>query len=392
MLERETEQIIALLIQRTIDQKAEVRLQDVLASRVPRGIKTYLRAEVTGWLTDELRQGRRMAGIVQGESLRGATASVLAHSASLEYVFPRAEFVTTLDQAVHFLGNYLCRPQWTLRQFLTPGGQPAPAAMIRQRLGYISEYSYIPALINGYIETRQPATISSVQLGALLEQIDRLVIQRGTFSDLARRSEPMFEFFSLASRENGEIPLKPLLVFLGDKNQRMLQDHLEQLGRSRSVSGIAFEDFVKSLAELDDDARIRAALYAPPPELREPEDPVLRPPVPLPPPPPPPAVEHESRNIPLSLTFAGIRETKMELPPLEEFIKDEQRFFFIEALFGKDPASYAAVIEAMNRIPSWNEAAGYMRGLFESQGIDPLSDEALELVEAVQLRYRAGRQ
>jgi hypothetical protein len=410
MLEQETEQIIALLIRRTIGQDADLRLQDFLACPVPRGIKSFFRAEVAGWLTDELRQGRRLAGIVHAEPAGGGTASALVHAASLEYVFPRAEFVATLDQAVHFLGNYLCRPQWTLRQFLTPAGQPAPAGMVRQRLAYVCDYSYLPTLIGRYIERRKMTAISPAQLGSLVEQIDRLVVQRSTFAGLARMTEPMFEFFALAAPESQHIPLKPLLVFLGDKNQQMLQDHLEQLCRRRGVATLTLQDLVRSLSELDDDARIRTTLYAPPPETADAEapgepqeQPRTEPPVSIPPeddaaaevgtaPPAPPApVTPDSRNIPLSLTFAGIESTRPALPLLEKFIQDEQRRFFIESLFQKDPAFYAGVIDALNRIPSWSEAAGYLRGLFESHGVDPLSDEALEFVEAVQLRYRNGR-
>jgi hypothetical protein len=392
MLEQETEQIITLLIRRTIGQKAEVRLDELLASRIPRGIKAYLRAEVAGWLTDELRQGRRMAGIVHGARSGGGAASALIHSASLEYILPRAEFVATLDAAVHFLGNYLCRPRWTLRQFLAPGTQPVPAATVRRNLTYVCDYTHLPALIGRYLESRGLPAISSAQLGALIEQIDRLVVQRGSFADLARMAEPMF-----ASPVGDEIPLKPVLVFLEDRNQPMLRDYLEQLARTRGVSAITLSELVRSFAGLDDDARIHSTLYAPPPESPEPEfdlaGTVPEPPAaPEPPPPPPAPAPHDGRNISLSLTFAGMDSSRTELQPLEQLVREEQRKFFIDALFEKDPAFYAGVVDALNRIPSWSEAAGYLRGLFETHSVDPLSDEALEFVEIVQLRYRTGRQ
>lgn len=399
MLEQETEQIISLLIRRTIGQKGEIRLDELLASRIPRGIKAYVRAEVTGWLADELRQGRRMAGIIHGEGAGGGAASALIHSASLEYLFPRPEFVATLDAAVHFLGNYLCRPRWTLRQFLVPGLLPIPAATVRRHLEYVCDYAYLPTLIGRYLETRELAMISPAQLGALIEQIDRLVVQRGNFADLARMAEPIFDFFTLASPTGDEIPLKPVLVFLEDKNQPMLRDHLEQHARTRGTSAITLPELVRSFTGRDDDARIHTTLYAPPPDSGEtegvvagtPPEPAATPEPELPPPAPPPT-PRDSRNIPLSLTFAGMEGTRPALPPIEQLVREEQRRFFIEALFGKDPAFYAGVIDALNRIPSWSEAAGYLRGLFETHSVDPLSDEALEFVEIVQLRYRTGPQ
>ncbi len=405
MLEQETEQIIQLLIRKTIGQNGEVRLQEVLSSPIPRGIKAYLRAEVTAWLADELRQGRRMGGIVKADSASGGTAGALLHSAALEYVFPRAEYVTTLDQAVHFLGNYLCRPRWTLRQFLTPGDGGVQVSTVRQKLAYVADYAYLPALIERYLDSRKITAISQAQLGALIEQIDRLVLQRGSFADLGRMAEPLFEFFALASPEQGGIPLKPVLVFLGDKNQQMLQDRLEQEARSRALSTITLNELIRTLSGQDDDARIQTTLYAPSPEetreLEPPPDAASEaeppregepaPPAPAPEPTPAAGILRDGRNVPLSLTFAGMGSPEPSVAPLSRFIKEEQRTFFIDALFGKDSASYDAAIEAMNRIPAWTEAAGYMRELFESKGIDPLSDEALEFVEAVQLRYRSVR-
>ena len=416
MLEQETAQIITDLLRRTIGQKDQIGLHDILAGSLPRGIKAYLRAEVTRWLTDELRQGRRFGALVQGDAQnRGASVAIVS-SASLEYVFPRAEFVTTLDQAVHFLGNYLCRPRWTLRQFLTPGTTPAPAGLVDQRLAYLSDYAYLPTLIGRYLRSRGLTTISPAQLGSLVEQIDHLVVQRGTYADLARLTRPMFEFFALAFSAGAGIPLKPVLVFLGDKQQETLQDHLEHLCRLRGTDTLTFGDFVGALNGLDDIARAHTVQRSPsiiltPLEQPEAEEasPVLSEtgagelpaslpaddtgPAPSDPPRPEPrTTAGDSRNVPLSLTFAGLESTNVgqEFSPLESFICDEQRRFFIDAIFDRDPAFYAGVIDALNRTPSWSEAAGYLRGLFESHGVDPLSDEALEFVEAVQLRYRSG--
>lgn len=389
MLEQETTQISSHLVQRIIGQNDRIGMQNILAGSVPRGVKTYLRAEVTRWLTEELLQGRRFGGIVQGDVHRRGASAAIVNAASLEYVFPRAEFIATLDQAVHFLGNYLCRPQWTLRQFLTPDGGGATAQDVEQRLGYLADYAYLPALIGRYLQSRALAGISSARLESLVGQIDRLVLQRGTYADLARMTRPMFEFLALGTPATSAIPLKPLLVFLADKQQEAVQDHVEQVCRMRGAAVLTFEEFTAILSGLDGISRARGAMHALPPEpiatTQEEPPPEAAAPASVPP--------HNGRNIPLSLTVAGLEANApaAELPPVEKFIREEQRRFFIDAIFGNDPAFYAGVIDALNRTPSWSEAAAYLRELFESHGVDPLSDEALEFVEAVQLRYRSGR-
>lgn len=385
ILQQDTDRVIAALLRRTIGEAETIGMRSVLAADIPRAIRTYVRVEVRGWITDEAGQGRRLGGILQ--AAEGGTMSALMENAVLQYEFPRAEFVATVQQSVHFVASYLCRPQWTLRQFLAGGGSVS-GSVLRRRLASVAEYPYFPALIIRYLESRNVTSLTPAQLENLLEQIDALVVGRGSLADLAGMMRPLFEFFGFGLPADSGIPLQPILLFLADKRLQPTQDLFERRCRARGRSTVTMEELRAILTDSEEVVAGEPAPAPAPPAPAAPPDPPSPPAAPDPPAPSPRA----ARNIPLSLTYAGLTEQRGEggPPPLEQFIRSEQRTFFIDALFGKDPAFYAGVVEALNRIPTWGEAAGYLRGLFEAHGVDPLSDEALEFVESVQTRYRSG--
>ena len=59
MLERETEQIIDRVAERTISRRDTIMLREVLSSDIPRPVKVYIRSEVVRWLQSDLRSAPR---------------------------------------------------------------------------------------------------------------------------------------------------------------------------------------------------------------------------------------------------------------------------------------------------------------------------------------------
>ena len=118
MLERETEIIIQILIERALGSSKSLTLREALTGQLPKSIKLYLQGEVNRWLREELRSGAHFSHIRFSALPAMQLARTFTRSIASEYIFTREEFINTLDNAVHFVENYLCRPQWTLEQFV----------------------------------------------------------------------------------------------------------------------------------------------------------------------------------------------------------------------------------------------------------------------------------
>jgi hypothetical protein len=107
--------------------------------------------------------------------------------------------------------------------------------------------------------------------------------------------------------------------------------------------------------------------------------------------PSPEIVDEGKRNIPLSLTFAGMKLEQPQPPPdLNAIISKDQRELFIRKLFKKNEALYADIIAELNTAPNWKEASLFLNELFETSKLDPFTDVAIQFTDVVQQRYTIG--
>ncbi len=413
MLEQETERIIVNLTDRTIAHREQITLHEALACRIPEGIKAYLRAEVLRLLEDDLWQTRRFPPILTGNADSAAAVRAFLRSVALEYVFTRPEFVATVDQAVHFLGNYVCRPQWTLHQFAFNQGDPISVASLEVRLEYVTDYSYMTGLITGYCRRKQWREISSSQFQSLLARIDHAVVRRSSWTELARLARPVFDFFFLSGTDADTAPVKALLVFFADKDLEVVREYVERACQLRNLERISMSQLADILKELDmmehlqpEEAPAEEKPTGVPAEAGDraagsagetaPEGPPISAEItPDAEAPPPPAAEggeirHDPRNIALAMTFAGMKENPPDatLPSLTSIIASEDQALFLRNIFDDDPEFYAGIIDMLDHITSREEAQSRLRNLFESRGIDPASDAALRFSAAVGARFR----
>jgi hypothetical protein len=123
-----------------------------------------------------------------------------------------------------------------------------------------------------------------------------------------------------------------------------------------------------------------AALEEPaaPAELQEP---------PAPPAPPP----FPAANPALSLTFAGMIESRSAaLPGLEELITDQQRKRFVKKIFHRDVDYYQTVITALEEMSGWEQASTYLMEFYRTNELDPFSGDVVEFTDIVQKRFQKG--
>jgi hypothetical protein len=118
MLEQETSQILQMLIARSIGSREAITVGDILRMDFPRGVKSYLRTEVQQWLFDDLTRTPHFSRLQTSDPAAIRHLDVFVRSLAADYVFTRDQFLTTLEHAVIFTLNYLCRPHRTLRSFL----------------------------------------------------------------------------------------------------------------------------------------------------------------------------------------------------------------------------------------------------------------------------------
>jgi len=436
MLEQETEAILSNLRTRSIADRGAIHLKEVLSSDLPQGIKTYLNAEVVRWLIDDLARSRHFSYVDASESDTLRLRRNFARTLSAEYVFPREQFLTTLDHAVHFVENYVCRPQWTLDNFLLDRRDSLPVSELFFKLQYLADYSYFPKLIDRYVAQKQWREVSAGDLRMLISKIDEQIVQQHDPRELGLLAKPIFDFLLLDNTPSERaIPLKPVLVFFDDKGLRTQKEYLERVCHVRAKTSITLTELAEILVDLAfsapevAEAAKRDEPSAEPvastlisevlpsetptapidslthsgitfieeesPKKGEEKEQVLAEPGANPRPVTPnedhatEVAEPGRKNVALSLTFAGMtaKTRKPSMSNLEMFISDEQRSRFIRKIFKKDDAYYSSVILALNRARTWKEASHYLNDFFEMNGLDPFLEVVIEFTDAVHRRY-----
>lgn len=251
MLEQETDSILATLTARTIGERDAILLQEILAADLPRGIKTYLQAETVRLLEAELfaspgfsRVDRRAPGVLKQERAFIATMSTT-------YSFPRAEYLTLLENAIHFLENYLCRPQWTIENFVFEAGPRQSAEYVMAKLDCTVDYAYFRTLIRKVMQRRGTTAISSEEFRTILVRIDDQIVKQHNARELALLAKPIFDFLLLRDTPPDiSIPLKPILVFFEDKKMSILRDYIESICRIRQRSEITLDELTTLVEDL----------------------------------------------------------------------------------------------------------------------------------------------
>lgn len=425
-MEQETGRILRTLTERTIGSRDTIALKDILTARIPPGIKTFLQADIMDELERELIQNQRFTRVsISAPGIPGVVKGFI-RTCALEYVVPRAELVASLDNATHFLGNYVCRPQWTLREFLFGEDTSLSQAAFIGKLQYTSDYPYYKTILHAMMLRKGWKKITVEQFGRVVDRADRLMLQQLGARELAELTQPIFDFFALSGlRPDGRIPLKPLVVFFNDKKQHTLTGHLERICAEHSKSEVSLADLINLFEQLEEAAQANEGTLlqhtpqepedhvagaatiqdvdtdipthhtantpgvedpgrSAPGDSPERSDTVMQPP------------HHIQRNVnlnaALALTYAGIAASSgASLPDISSLIPPGQREIFVNRIFGKDEAYYAGVIDALDHTHTWKEASLYLNTFYEDHGLDPFADEVVQFTDIIQQRYASDQ-
>jgi hypothetical protein len=247
MLERETEQLIDRVAERTISRRDSILLREVLSSDVPRTVKVYIRSEVVRWLYSDLRSAPRYARVNKNVPGLDQLTQAFLRSLADAYEFSRTDFISIVDDAVHFVQSYACKPQWTLENFVFDRATVLPVDEVLARLDYTSDYAYFKRLIARVISQWKWREVRFDDFRMLVSRIDSQIVKQHSAAELAMLAKPIFDFVAQADASGHlAIPVEPLLVFFEDKRLMSLKQHIEEGCKARNRSSLRTSTGVRS--------------------------------------------------------------------------------------------------------------------------------------------------
>ena len=281
IFESEIELIMTAVRARTIGEAESIRLKDILRANLHPAVKAYFRARVQQMLQQErqteVRSKKFPYSLPEVVRLQEQIDLLLVHN----YVFGQHDFALMLDHAVHFQFNFLCRPQWTLLNFIFENQRRRPTSDIRRKLRYCVDYSYYAEIIKRFIDDRGLAELTYEEFTELLQKIDNEIVSRHSSVELALMTRPILHFIASADLTPGQVPAEPripinaAIVFFEDKKLNEIKERLE-LERDRneltSLSLRELANFIEKVNTKNEDAVVEFPDDRPPQPEVKPEE------------------------------------------------------------------------------------------------------------------------
>lgn len=418
IFESEIELIMNAVRARTIGEAEDIRLKKILKADLHPAIKAYFKARVQQLLQQErqteVRSKKFPYALPEVVRLQEQIDILLVHN----YEFGQHDFTLMLDHAVHFQFNFLCRPQWTLLNFIFENQRRRPTSDIRRKLRYCVDYSYYAEIIKRLIDDRGLAEMTYEEFSELLEKIDNEIVSRHSSLELALMTRPILRFVNPAQGapdrplSTATIPINAAIVFFEDKK---LNDIKERLEAERDKNALAEID-LKTLAtliekvrtknegaevEFPDEATEQAAEPKPPEQAPQAE--TVQPGDASPPKGPVkvfsdfydeeplPQAEDLVMEEPLA-EFADGSSEVAGLVNLHSLFSPSEEKTFIRKIFQKEELLFRESLDQINRMTSWGEASKYLQQVFLTNDIDPFSEVAILFTDKIQRRFQPGEE
>lgn len=415
IFESEIELIMNAVRSRTIGEAESIRLRDVLSAHLHPAVKAYFKARVQQMLQldrqTEVRSKKFPYSLPEVVRLQEQIDLLLVHN----YVFGQHDFALMLDHAVHFQFNFLCRPQWTLLNFIFENQRRRPTSDIRRKLRYCVDYSYYAEIIKRFIEDRGLAEMTYEEFSDLVEKIDQEIVSRHTSVELALMTRPILRFIESAQLAPGQqpteaaIPINAAIVFFEDKKLNDIKDRLE-LERDRTeiknLSLRRLANIIEKVSTKNEDAEVdfpedhpeeeRAVTVEEKPQQvdeAQPEPPKA--------PKPPIKIYSDFKDdepfvISQPVSSEGPNGTLDEISEsgvlvnLHSLFSPSEEKTFIKKIFHKDELLFRESLDQLNRMADWKEASQYLQQIYITNDVDPFSEEAILFTDKVQRRFLPG--
>ena len=416
IFESEIETIMNTVRARTIGEADTITLRAILRSDIHPAIKAYFKSEVEKQLIDARRQEVRSKNfpyaLPEIVSLQRQIDVILVH----QYQFDQTEFEVLLDQSVHFHFNYLCRPQWTLLNFMFEDRRRITTSEVLRKVRYCADFRYFPRVLQRYIGDKGLAEIEYTEFKSLLKKIDDVILERHSAEDLATLTRPLIKFLEMGLPNThfalGEptLPINAAIVFFEDKYMNELKEKLEEERDQNGVDHVTVDQLAKlitkhlgpmpgtpeewpetetaeeesggrDLAEAQasegkaaDDSQGETAM------LEEITDPLLD-----------SASQEEAEE---STAVSSHRPNKLlpELPEVHALFDESDIKVFTKRIFRKDSVEFRNALDRLNTATTWLEASLLLDQIFMENNVDPFSKEAIRFTNKVYSRYQVPDQ
>jgi hypothetical protein len=404
IFETEIETIIHAVRVKTIGEEDDVFLKKILTANIHPAIKAYFKAEVEKTLAQErgleYRSKKFPYSLAEVKSLEEQIDLLLVQ----KYHFSLQEFESLLDESVHFQFNYLCRPQWTLLNFIVGDQRRVARSSIEKRLKYCIDYTYFPELIKRFIDDHGLVEVTYEEFKSLIEKIDHEVVAQHSSFELAHMTRALFDFVESGKMvpqvefEQQTLPINAAIVFFDDKHLTDIRVRLEferDHNRVIQITADRLADIIEIVRVGNEDATARPiALSVDTPddiqqvrneatdqstldfiddETSQERDAgtVAQ------------ATENSGALKTPPIIFGGDDEKFLTSMPgikrkeiLDLFSEKEHRLIVKKLFYNDEPAFQGAVTE-ISLLRTWDSVAQYLEMLFRANEVDPFSKVAV---------------
>lgn len=347
MFELETETLQRIIRENTIGSAQSIDLKSILESNIPSNVKSFFKAEVEWLLYQERKDDSKASRFDYHQEdvklLREQTDLLLIY----HFMFDQKEFSSTNDRCSHFLFNFLCRPVWTLENFLFDEKQTLTARELKLKFQFCNDYGYYWMIMEKYLTARNKKELSKEEATILLQKIDREIIRDNTAEELGKMTTPFFNFVYYIQNNAGSpteqgIPTKALTYFFEDKGLKSVAEHLLSI-REQGKNTLQHDELVSLLKN----TFVKKGSY----------------------------VERESLHI---------QRPEPMIHPSDLLIPERDKGNIIDALFKKEISHYQKTVQNILSQPSWDDAALTLDHFFTMNDIEPYSREAIIFTNALQ--------
>jgi hypothetical protein len=406
IFESEIEHIMNGVRARTIGEAESIRLRDILHADLHPALKAYFKARVWQMLQQErqteVRSKKLPYGLPEIMRLQDQIDILLVYN----YVFGQHDFTLMLDHAVHFQFNFLCRPQWTLLNFIFENQRRRPTSDIRRKLEYCVDYAYYAEIIKRYIDDRGLAELTYEEFSGLLEKLDQEIVAAHSSVELALMTRPILRFID-SSREHVDqpladstIPINAAIVFFEDKKLNDIKERLEAERDGNAVTEVSLRQLANVIEKVRTGDDAAEAVF---PEDHPEEQPAAEVPAEI-----KPVIEVKPAKpkLPVKVfsdfeedlpVVARIQEAVGEpialdgfegvLINLQSLFSPSEEKTFIKKVFHKDELLFREALDRLNLMEDWHDASKYLQEMYLTNDVDPFSEEAILFTDKVQRRF-----
>lgn len=355
MFEQEIETLHKIIKDNTIGNTHSIALKTILESNIPLNVKSFFKAEVEWLLLKERQMETRSSKFDYAQRDIQLLQEQIDLLLVYHYTFLEKDFFEACNRCIHFLFNYLCRPQWTLENFLFEEKTILTKHELAIKFKFCSDYGYYWVITEKFLDSKNLVEISKPEMTALIQKIDREIIRNNTVAELAKMSEPFFNFVyfiqdNATDLHTQGIPLKALVYFFEDKKIHSVAEFLLKQ-REQGKNFLQFEELVNLLSN----NFVKKGFY----------------------------VEEETARMPHKQLGIS-KQSQKEHSAHDLLIPEKDRMAIIKTMFANEELKFNSTVESILSSNSWEDAALALDHYFTMNDIKPYSREAILFTNALQ--------